>query len=93
VKLDSKLDKLDASNRSYVDNRASNFGKDQTFTPLLQLLADVLDSAASGSDCYAVIGTNRDKSALLLSIKQDGKTGYLSAATIWELSEACKTVL
>lgn len=93
MKLDSKTDVLECQNREHVDAASKTFGKDQTFTPLLQLIADVCDTAGKGSDCYMVIGTNRAKDALLITITQDRAKGYLSALDLAGLSEAAKSVL
>jgi len=92
-KLDRPTSKLAADNRSRIDAHVKTFGKDQTYTPLLQLLADVLDASAAGADWYCTIGCNRDRSALLLTVHQDGVKGYLSGLSLAELATACESVL
>jgi len=93
LKLESHEGKLEATSRATVEAVAKTFGKSQDLTNLLLVIADVLDYAADGHNSYITIGTNRDKSAFLLSIKQDGHGAYVSATSIAELSAACSSVL
>ena len=93
LKLDKSSGSLDANNRSHVEAVCKTFGKDQSFTDLLRVVADVIDYAVSGHDSYLTIGTNKANDALLLTIKQDGHRAYVSALDLAGLSEACKSVL
>jgi hypothetical protein len=93
VKLNAKTLSLAGGNVEITTTLCREHGKEQTFTPLLLLIADVLDSAGSGQDCYMVIGTNKDKSSLLLTVTQDRVKGWVSGLDIAGLSEACKSLL
>jgi hypothetical protein len=93
VKLGKKSDKLPTTNRKDLDEVVKSFGSNQVFTPLLQLMADVCDSAANGSDCYITLGASRDKQSLLMTITQDGAKAYLSEFTLRGLSAAAETLL
>ena len=45
---------------------------DTPYYPLLRVLAEMLDSSAKGQNIYSIIGTTKDKSAISITVKQDG---------------------
>jgi len=77
MKLEPKKGALPTDNRAKLDKHLATFGKDQQYSALLQLLADIADIAASGSDCYCTFGAARDKQSLLMTIHQDGARAYV----------------
>jgi len=77
MKLEPKVGKLPTDNREKLDKHLATFGKDQKYSALLQLFADIADLAASGVDCYATFGAARDKQSLLMTIHQDGARAYV----------------
>jgi len=93
VKLPSGSGPLPSDNRAQLEKHSAQFGKDQRYTALLAVIADICDIAAAGGDAYLVIGTNRAKTELLLTVHQDGVKGYLSAIELVGLSVACESLL
>lgn len=93
VRFNNPESKLEPKNEVAVQQEVKTFGKGQTYTNLLLLIADVLDYAVEGHDSYMTIGQTRDKTALLLSVHQDGKHAYVSGTSLAGLSEAAGTLL
>lgn len=93
MKLDSKKGTLVTNNRVSFEDSIFAENTVPPLVDLLRLISDVCDTAAAGADCYMVIGTNRDKTALLLTVTQDNRKGYISAVDLVALSEACKSLL
>lgn len=92
-KLNTKTSKLSVTNEANVLEWHAKAKVDSPFTNLVALVAGVLDEAASGKDTYMVIGANRERSALLITVSQGGSKAYLSALDIQELSAACGSLL
>jgi hypothetical protein len=93
VKLEPKLGKLPNDNRATLDKHLAQFGKDQKYSALLQLFADVCDLAAEGADCYVTFGAARDKQSLLMTVHQDGAKAYLGAVSLVGLADEAQKVL
>jgi len=93
VKLGKPHATLAKDNRKTVDSKATEFGANQQYTGMLQLIADVCDLAAGGADVYLTMGAARDRNSLLLTVTQDGAKAYLSGFSLLELAKAAETLL
>jgi len=65
----------------------------RAYLGLVSILADALDYAAGGGDCWVTLGLSRDKGALLLTVNNGGSKLYASGATLTELSAAALELL
>jgi hypothetical protein len=88
VRIDKHTDKLTSDNRKKLDEYSKQFGSAQAYLPLLQAIADILDTAASGGDAYVTIGANRERSSLLMTLHDSGRKAYVSQTTLVDLAEA-----
>jgi len=93
VKLNPKKEALDAENRATLEMDLEWAHKDTAYRNLLCVIADICDSAASGSDSFLSIGTTRDKSAITLMVQVEGQRQSLYDVTLRGLDELCETLL
>lgn len=63
------------------------------YNGLLQLLADIADTAIGGADVFASFGISRDRGSVLLTVKVDGHPLYAGGRSLKEVSDACLELL
>jgi len=93
VKLNPKKEALDAKNRATLEMDLEWSQANTPYKSLLCVIADIADSAASGSDSFLSIGTTRDGSAITLMVQVDGQRQSLYAADLRQLDEFCESLL
>ena len=60
---------------------------------ILALLADVADSAANGSECYAVFGLNRNRDSIMLTVTIGREKLYATGPSLVAVSKAALDLL
>jgi len=65
----------------------------QAYQGVALLLADIVDTAVKGTECYATFGISKDRSAILLTIHLGDQKLYAQGATLAEVSSACEELL
>lgn len=68
-------------------------GKQLPYDGLITLLADVVDTAARGSECYATFGLSRNRDQVMLTVHIGRETLYATGASLLEVSKACNDLL
>ncbi|HEY9759004.1 MAG TPA: hypothetical protein V6C97_27800 [Oculatellaceae cyanobacterium] len=71
--------------------KANNAG--QTYEGFLAILADVVDTAIGGSECYAVLGLNRNRDAVMLTVTIGREKLYATGPTLVAVSKAAEELL
>jgi len=84
---------LVANQLETLDQELASKTKAEPYHPMIRLIADVLDNAIKGDNCYLTIGTTRDQSAIILSLTVEGQKIYVSSATLYELAGRCQELL
>jgi len=92
-KLKAKENSLGTDNELNLNELQTAKQAGEVFYPLLAAIAGVLDEAAAGQDTYMIIGTNREKTNLLVTINQNGARDWASGLDMQELAVACKHFL
>jgi len=65
----------------------------EELTALVTVIADVLDIAIGGEDCYLSLGLNRERSAILLTVTQGKMKGWVSAVDLASLLAGVETLV
>lgn len=65
----------------------------QTYEGLVAILADVVDTAVGGSECYAVLGLNRNRDAVMLTITIGREKLYATGPSLVAVSKAAEELL
>jgi len=92
VKLNTQSAQLTTKNLQDVMTSIKAADSHLRYHGLLMLVADVLDTAASGEDCYMTIGATRKRDALVVTVKQGNQSAYAAGVDFLELSEACESL-
>jgi len=93
VKLNPKKEALDAKNRATLEMDLEWSQPNTPYKDLLRVIADVIDSAASGGDSFVFIGTTRDKGSITLMVQVEGQRQSLYALDLRQLDEHCESLL
>jgi len=93
VKIRAKKETLPTNNREVLEMDLDWAHKDTAYKPLLQVIADVLDSAASGCDSFLSIGATRDKSSVCLMVQIDGSRDTVYSTCLRDMDEQAQTLL
>jgi len=93
VKIRAKTEALPTNNRATLDSDLDWSHTDTAYKPLLQVIADVLDSAASGNDSFLSIGTTRDKSSVCLMVQIAGSRDTVYSTCLRDLDEQAQSLL
>jgi len=80
---------LNANNEEALLQRVGKKEFEATYVDLLQFIAQCLDVAINGDECWINIGMTRDKSGLLLTRHWDDDTLFLVAGSMASLSTEC----
>lgn len=65
----------------------------QTYEGLVAILADVVDTAIGGSECYAVLGLNRNRDAVMLTVTIGREKLYATGPSLVAVSRAAEELL
>lgn len=60
---------------------------------LLQLIGEVLDTVATGGECYMIIGGTKDKSSLTVTVVNGNERATVYAESLIDLSARCQELL
>jgi len=60
---------------------------------ILCVLADVLDIAANGGDCFATIGLTKNRDAMLLTVKDGSRKAYAGGFSLLEISKDAEKLI
>lgn len=60
---------------------------------LIAILADVVDSAASGSECYCTFGLSRNRDKVMLTVTIGREKLYATGSDLLEVSKAALDLL
>lgn len=93
MKLEKSNVSLDADNLQSAKELLIKQKNPSQYQGLLCVIADVLDTAISGSNCYLIIGLTRDRNALLLTVHQDGAKAFAGGLRLTELSREAEKLL
>jgi len=80
---------LNANNEESLLERAGKKEFEATYSNFLQLVAQVLDKAIQGDDCWLNIGMTKDRSGLLIVRHWEDDVVYLVAGSLASLSVEC----
>lgn len=84
---------LDTSNSMRVTTSLAKKLGDTPFHPLLQLIAEALDSAGQDEGTWLSIGCSQDKTAYLLCVHYKGQKMYAGGASLEDMSTDCQNLL
>jgi len=93
VKIDAKKEALPTDNRKTLDMDMEWAHENTPYKALLQVISDILDSAASGGDSFLSIGATRDKHSFCLMVQVDGSRATVYAASLRNMDEQAQTLL
>jgi len=93
VRLNEAKDKLTPNSRLVLETLLTQKGALDDVKAFLQVLADIVDLAASGHDAYATIGANRERSSLLLTVRVDGRAAWVSGLDLVEVMAGAESLL
>lgn len=93
VKLNNAKDKLTPNNRLVLDTLLTQKDCLDDIKAFLQVLADITDLAAGGSDAFATIGCNRERTSVLLTVRVDGRAAWVSGLDLVEVMANSETLL
>jgi hypothetical protein len=88
MKKDFVRGKLDTGHLLNVKKEFKGYTPASPYAGLVELLADVVDTAISGPECYVTFGLSRDRSSILLTVHYEHSKLYAGGTTLAELSAA-----
>lgn len=60
---------------------------------ILQLIAQVMDQAASGEDIYLTLGATKNRDSFIATVIWDGARTYATGASLEAVSQVAETLL
>jgi len=93
VKLNAKKEALPKDNRAILESDLEWAHANTPYKCLLQVIADILDSAASGGDSFLSIGATRDKHSFCLMVQVDGSRETVYSDSLRSMDEQAQTLL
>jgi len=93
VKIRVRTNNAQADNRKTLDQDLEWSHANTPYKTLLQVIADIVDSAVSGNDSFLSIGTTRDKSSICLMVQVAGARDTVYADTLRTLDEHAQSLL
>ena len=66
---------------------------DSPLLDILQVIAEVLESAAAGEDSYVTFGTNRQRTAFIATVGYQGSKEYAAGTSLCSLAESLAAFL
>ena len=85
--------KIDPTQLQKARKKLSGYTPPSSYEGLILLLADIVDTASNGRDCYCTFGLSRTKDLIMLTVTNGGSKLYASGLSLEELSEAARELL
>lgn len=86
MKFDKHDTKLGTNNLRAVQEHLKAGSAGTIYQGALCVIADAIDRAVGGADTYVVIGLTKDRSALLLTVREGASVARAGGATFADIS-------